>query len=389
MEQRNLRDPFRQRFDGRNENMKEKIALCLAFLLLTALLPALAFCGASSETKPSSASSSASQESGQKDEASAASEAESSKRQESSKSEKGNASGPSGQPSETAAGKDDIFKILDTSTDSILEVSRMDFLRGAAAAEMPLSFETEALAAQAVAAYTYYGRLREKNRDKPDENLKGADFSADISKWEKYATKEQMQERWGDNFDAYYEKLTQAAEKADGYVLTYEGELIDATYYAISAGVTESSKDIWGGELPYLTQVASPGDELAAGFLTTETFSSEDLKKALSASFPSLSFPESPGDWFGKLTRSSSGSVTKAEVCGQELEGGELRSALGLRSQNFTVSQKDGSFTFSVKGYGHGVGMSQTGAQYMAKQGSDFKAILSWYYPGAKLAKIG
>ena len=83
----------------------------------------------------------------------------------------------------------------------------------------------------------------------------------------------------------------------------------------------------------------------------------------------------------------SSGSVTKAVVCGKEVDGGELRSALGLRSQNFTLSQKDETFTFSVKGYGHGVGMSQTGAQYMAKQGSDFKKILSWYYPGAKLAK--
>ena len=101
----------------------------------------------------------------------------------------------------------------------------MDFLKGSAAAEMPLSFEIDALAAQAVAAYTYYGRIRDKNRADPDENLKGADFSADVSKWEKYATKEQMQERWGDNFDAYYEKLTQAAEKANGYVLTYEGEL--------------------------------------------------------------------------------------------------------------------------------------------------------------------
>lgn len=370
--------------------MKEKVALGLVFLLLMTLLPTLAFCGASSPQAQEPAPSASSVDFTSQNAGS-----------EASGSDKTNSSSPAGTdngksepetssnlPSDTASGSSDIFKILDTSTGNILEVPRMDFLKGSAAAEMPLSFEIDALAAQAVAAYTYYGRIRDKNRADPDENLKGADFSADVSKWEKYATKEQMQERWGDNFDAYYEKLTQAAEKANGYVLTYEGELIDATYYAISAGVTESSKDIWGGDLPYLTQVASPGDELAAGFLTTETFSSDDLKKALSAAFPELSFPDSPRDWFGKLTRSSSGSVTKAVVCGKELEGGKLRSALGLRSQNFTVSQKDDTFTFSVKGYGHGVGMSQTGAQYMAKQGSDFKEILSWYYPGAKLAKI-
>ena len=362
--------------------MKEKIVLFLTFVFLMALLPVLAFCGGASGQSASSASTSfaAQSEETQKNE------------QHTSQTEKTPTSKTEEKPisnSEqlTSEGSDDIFRILDTSSGNILEVSRMDFLRGAAAAEMPLSFETEALAAQAVASYTYYGRLREKNRAEPDDSLKGADFSADISKWEKYATKEQMQERWGENFDAYYEKLTQAAEKANGYVLTYNGELIDATYYAISAGVTESSKDIWGGDLPYLTQVASPGDELAAGFLTTERFTAEDLKNALSASFPDLSFPESPEDWFGKLTRSSSGSVTKAVVCGKEVDGGELRSALGLRSQNFTLSQKDETFTFSVKGYGHGVGMSQTGAQYMAKQGSDFKEILSWYYPGAKLAK--
>ncbi len=339
--------------------MKEKCILGISFFLALLLLPLLAL---SVPRQPSLSSS------------------ESSSRDEPASSQESSA--PAGE------GTEDVFRILDTSTDTVLEVNRMDFLRGAAAAEMPLSFETQALCAQMVASYTYYGRLRENARKNPDPALKGADFSANIQNWEKYTTKEQMEERWGDQFSEYFEKLTQAAEEVQGLALTYEGEWIDATYYAISAGTTENAKDIWGGDLPYLTAVASPGDALAPGYRTTEVFSSQELQEALSASFSDLSFSQSPEEWLGDMTRSASGSVLSAEVCGQTLPGEQLRWALGLRSQNFTVRFQEDSFTFTVLGYGHGVGMSQTGAQQMAKQGASFREILSWYYPGTRLSPV-
>lgn len=348
--------------------MKEKLTIGLCFLLAFLLLPLLAFTGPS---RPAVLP---------EDQAESASPS----------SLAGTASSSSASEN-TGAGEEageDSFRILDTGSGQVLEIGRMDFLRGAAAAEMPMSFETEALAAQMAASYTYYGRLRQKARQSPDPDLKGADFSADVQNWEKYTTPEQMKERWGDNFDEYYAKLTEAAEKAAGYALTYDGEWIDATYYAISAGVTENSRDIWGGNLPYLTAVASPGDTLAAGYRTKAEFSSEELKEALLSSFSELSFSDSPASWIGETVRSDSGSVLTISVCGTELPGGKFRSALGLRSQNFTVSFQEDSFVFTVLGYGHGVGMSQTGAQYMAKQGATFQEILYWYYPGAQLTAV-
>ncbi len=280
------------------------------------------------------------------------------------------------------------FRILDTSTGQVAEVSRLDFLRGAAAAEVSPAWEPEALKAQAAAAYTYYARLREQQRADPDPALKGADFEADLSIGEKYVTPELMQTRYGSRYEEYLEKLTQAAQAVSGLVLKSGGQLIDATFYAISSGVTESSADIWGGERSYLVPVASPGDMYAAGYQTTAVFSQEELKQALLQKDGSLSFSGDASGWITDLARTDSGSVTSLLVCGKEMSGDVFRSALGLRSQNFAVSQGEGAFTFTVKGYGHGVGMSQVGAQYMARQGASWQEILLWYYPGASIEAL-
>lgn len=289
----------------------------------------------------------------------------------------------SGQPATQSS-----FKILDKKSGKVLTVDDRTFLYGAVAAEMSPNAEPEALKAQAVASYTYYSRLREKQSESADSSLKGADFSADTENWQLYVPIDKMEKKWGNNFDANYKKITSAANAVYGQTLTYGGNLIDATYYAISSGNTESSKDIWGGDTTYLVSVASPGDIFAGGYKTSADFSSDEFRPRILEVSPNSVMSGDPSVWVGKIERTAAGSVKNIIIGGQNVAGDKVRSALGLRSANFAVSFADGKFTFMVKGYGHGVGMSQTGAQYMAKEGATYGQILSWYYPTAKLTKI-
>jgi len=280
-----------------------------------------------------------------------------------------------------------VFKILDEPTGEVLTVDDKEFLYGAVATEMSPESPIEALKAQAVSAYTYYSRLRTQQKEKPDASLKGADFSADISSWKLYTTKAEMQKRWGGKFDTYYQTLEKVADAVYGQTLQEDGQLICATYYAISSGNTEAAKDIWGGDYSYLVPVASPGDLYASGYSTTVALAPQQVQQASQKQW-GISLNGDPSKWFGKAERTSSGSVKNQTLGGKTVKGGEVRTAFGLRSANYTVTYANDKFTFSVKGYGHGVGMSQAGAEYMARHGSDYKQILEWYYPGAKLVSV-
>lgn len=280
------------------------------------------------------------------------------------------------------------FKILDSSSGNILSVDDRSFLYGAIAVEMSPANPVEALKAQGVAAYTYYSHLREQQRQNPTSSLNGADFSADTKNWQIYVTKEQMQTRWGSNFSDYYNSLTKAVDAINGMVLKYNGQLIDATYFAISSGKTETSEDIWGGKRSYLVSVASPGDAFAGGYQTTVTMTADQFKAAALKAAPKANLGGDAAAWIGSAKRTSAGSVESMVIGGATITGSAARSAFGLRSANFTVSYANSKFTFLVKGYGHGVGMSQVGAQYMAKQGSTYKQILAWYYPTATLTPL-
>ncbi|MBW7571579.1 stage II sporulation protein D [Caproiciproducens faecalis] len=280
------------------------------------------------------------------------------------------------------------FKILDAKSSQILTVDDRSFLYGAIATEMSPESSPEALKAQGVAAYTYYSRLREQERTTPTAALKGADFSADTQGWQIYVTNAQMQERWGTNFNEYYNKLTQVVNAVYGQVLKSGDDLADATYYAISSGNTETSEDIWGGKRSYLVSVASPGDVFSSGYQTTVTLSADQFKAAALKVAPKANLGADAAKWVGSIARTTAGSVKTIEIGGVSVTGNDARNAFNLRSANFTVSCKNNTFTFVVKGYGHGVGMSQVGAQYMASQGSDYKQILAWYYPTTTLTTV-
>lgn len=280
------------------------------------------------------------------------------------------------------------FKILDITSGKVITADDRSFLYGAIATEMSLSAPQEALKAQGVAAYTYYSHLREQQRLKPNSTLNGADFSANTQNWQIYVTKEQMQTRWAGEFDANYQKLTQVVDAIYGQILESDGDLIDATYFAISSGKTENSEDIWGGKRSYLVSVASPGDAFAGGYQTTVTMTSDQFKEAALKSEAKSNFSGDASTWIGESKRTAAGSIESIQIGGIAMTGNTARNAFGLRSANFTVNYAKGIFTFAVTGYGHGVGMSQAGAQYMATQGSNYKQILAWYYPTATLTTI-
>lgn len=270
------------------------------------------------------------------------------------------------------------FRIFDLETETVSEVSFSDYVKGAIASEMGADFESEALVAQGVAAFSC-GLYQQRIHFAADY-----DFSAAPDKKLGYMTEEKAKEVYGKNFEEKWAVISAAAEKAMKYVLTYEGEPALAVYHAISNGMTESSENAWGGTVPYLVSVESPGDISHPDYETTVSFSYDEVLSALNKNGAGLngSYPE---EWFKGAERTESGYVDKIIIGAATFSGEKIRSIFNLRSADFDAEYKNDEFIFTVRGYGHGVGLSQVGANYMAKEGADFEEILSHYYPGTEL----
>lgn len=249
-----------------------------------------------------------------------------------------------------------------------------EYLIGVVAAEMPAEYEPEALKAQAVAskAYAKY-TLSAKDSISTDSNTNQG-----------YITENDMRKLWGDKFDENYKKIKSAVESTDNMYLEYNGEPILAAYFAISSGRTENAADVWGKDYPYLTSVTSDGDILAPDYEAEVSFTREELFSKLQQN---AKLGKKTDEVIGKTERTESGNIKTIEMFGTEFTGTQLREALGLRSCCIEITEDGDNILFSVKGYGHGVGMSQYGADYMARQGADFAEILLHYYPGAQIVQ--
>lgn len=284
--------------------------------------------------------------------------------------------------------KTEIFRILDTSADQIVEVDDRTFCIGAVAYEMPPSFETEALKAQCVACYTHFCRLREQQKTNPDKDLNGADFKADLSKGEYYLSDEMLQEKWGSFYDDSKEKITAVVDEVFGEVLTdSNGSYIDAVYHAISNGETENAKEVFGNDDSHLVSVPSPGDKLAPGYRTEYEISDSEFKEKILSLNKSANLSGSADQWTGETERTKAGTVKSVVIGSKTFSGTDIRELFSLRSAGFSITHSDGVFTFTVLGYGHGVGLSQYGADYMAQQGADYREILFHYYTDTKIGK--
>ena len=264
---------------------------------------------------------------------------------------------------------------------SVLELPIDTYLTGVVLSEMPMTFEMEALKAQAVAARTF--TLRQigggKHRD-----FDLCDQSGCCQAW---TGKEMISEKLGNGWENYWKKATAAVEETQGLVLTYGGELIDAVYFSCSGGATEDAVAVWGGEVPYLQSVESPGEEDAGKFHTTAAYTRDEFSRIILNTHPLAELNGSVKKWFGPVKRTNGGGVEEMIIGECVFKGTELRGLFGLNSTNFTVNAEDDMIIFSVYGYGHRVGMSQYGANAMAKAGSNYNEILEHYYTGAEIEK--
>ena len=250
------------------------------------------------------------------------------------------------------------------------------------AAEMPASFEPEALKAQAVAARTYTLSKLERTSEKHP----GADVCTDIACCQAYITPEEAAVNWGDSAQAYTDKITAAVADTDGLAALWQGQPIQAVFFSSAAGRTVDAVEVWGNSIPYLTGVDSPEGEEVPNYRTTVTVPVEEFRAKLLSEYPDADLSGAPAGWFASLVNNSAGGVDSVDVGGVTVTGAALRTLFGLRSTSFTVTADEQLVTFSVTGYGHGVGMSQYGANAMAKAGSTFDEILKWYYTGIDVA---
>ena len=260
--------------------------------------------------------------------------------------------------------------------ESVTEWDMDEYLVGVVLAEMPASFEPEALKAQAVVARTYA-------RKAYTTGGKHGDGSVCVlpSCCQGY-TEESLYLSGGGTEEAL-EKVRAAVLATSGQVLTFGGELIEATYFSCSGGSTEDAVAVWGTDYPYLRAVDSPGEEDAAHFTDTVTFAPEELEQALDVT---LSGP--PHTWISGIRYTHGGGVDTIAIGGKYFRGTELRSLLGLRSTAFEIRAEEKLVTIITRGYGHRVGMSQYGADAMASAGNNYQQILSHYYPGTELTRL-
>ena len=289
---------------------------------------------------------------------------------------------------ESVASAENCYRVLDISTGEVLNVPVREYLIGAVCAEMPATFETEALKAQTVAVHSYAERIRRRSQAFPDASLLGADFSNDSTKYQAYYTDSQLHQAYGDAYDTCYPKVAAAVDAVASELLCYEGEPIVAAFHAISTGKTEAAETVWGEPLAYLVSVDSAADVQAPQYQETVSFSQEELKNAFLQKHPEMQFSEEPSAWCTVLSVSDAGTVLQAQCGNQVLNGQQVREALGLRSACFAVEYADGVFRFTTKGYGHTVGMSQYGANVMAQNGSGYQEILAHYYPDTTLQSV-
>lgn len=280
------------------------------------------------------------------------------------------------------------YIVLDITTGKTEEISAVDYITGAVCAEMPATFEKEALKAQAVAAHTYAERQKAKALADPDPELCGAYFSNDSSKFQAYFTENQAKRYYGENYEKYIGKIRDAVSEVENEIIVYEGEPIIAAFHSMSAGRTESAKNVWGSDIEYLVPVESDPDTSAPKYLEEKEFTAAEMKETLESAFEGIALDESPEKWFGAPETSDSQTVLGIKAGNTKLTGQQLRAALSLRSAAFEINFDDGKFTVTTKGYGHAVGMSQYGANAMAEEGKDYKEILEHYYPETQIKKL-
>mgnify|MGYP004482386025 FL=1 len=292
-----------------------------------------------------------------------------------------------GPQEQSTQGQRDSAVLLAVKDGETVENMALDeYLRGVVRGEMPASFELEALKAQAAAerTYVYYQLAAGRKEAHPQ-----ADVCTDPACCSAWLSEAAAREKWGGDFDGWERRIEEAVAATDGQAALYDGQPILAVFHSSSAGKTAEAGDVWSGDVPYLRSVDSPeGEETVPNYYSAAEFTAAEAKALLAQAHPELTFSGGPDKWFGTVERDDSGRVSTVEVCGAPLRGVEVRRIFSLRSACFTIDAAADKVTFRVTGYGHGVGMSQYGANELARQGKTWQEILMWYYADITIGPV-
>ena len=247
------------------------------------------------------------------------------------------------------------------------------YLVGVLSGEMPVSYEIEALKAQAVAARTYTLKKMETNKNNVFDLV-------DNTNDQVYLDDDKIRNNWGQNYEKYIKKIKQAVNETSGEYLTYDGKIIKAFFFSTSSGNTENCKDVFGENLPYLVSVSSIWDEKSPSYLDKKIYTKEEFYQKLNLPFNDNLDIE--------IKRNETNSINTITINNNEMKGTDFRYELDLKSTNIDINEVDNKIEIISKGFGHGVGLSQYGAQEMALKGYKYDEILKYYYQGTEFKKI-
>ena len=302
-------------------------------------------------------------------------------------------SNSSGNTNNSEFPKQIFIKVFDTKTGNVSTVDLEEYLCGVVFSEMPSSFELEALKAQAVAARSFCVYRMLYSTQEARDFHKGADICNDPSHCKGYISYEQACTQYGEDYvKPLWEKVKSAVDATKGEIITYQSEPAIAVFHAMSGKETESAENVWGNPIPYLVSVPSEEESRQSeikNYITRGKFTPDEFKSDLTSNGFTADFSDSPESWTSNdnVKLDSSDRVDTLEICGEVITGIRLREIFALRSTDFTL-EYDGAnkeFIFTVTGYGHGVGMSQYGANLMAEDGKNYTDILLWYYTGVEI----
>ncbi len=261
------------------------------------------------------------------------------------------------------------------SDNTVEKINLEEYLIGVVSSEVPVYFEKEALKAQAVAARTYALKQIQNNKDKE------YDVTDDTSS-QVYQDESVLREKWKDNYDKYISKIKESIDETRGEYITYNNDVIYAFFFSTSNGKTEDNKNVFGQDLPYLKVVDSSFDKSeTSSFETTKEFDIRDFYNKLG-----LNYSENLD--ITDIVKTESGRVYSLKINNVEFKGRNFQTKLSLRSNDFDINKNNNKIIIKTRGYGHGVGMSQYGANALAKQNKNYQEILKYYYQGTQIEKI-
>ena len=276
------------------------------------------------------------------------------------------------------------IKLLHKKTDEVEEVNIDDYLCNVVSAEMPADYEEEALKAQAVVARTYtIYKIENKKHD-------NADICDDSSCCQAWISKEDGFARWEESKrESNWNKIQNAVNSTKGEIITYDNKPINAFFHSNSGGTTEIPVNVWGGTgYPYLQVVETAGEEGYAQYASEVELTNDEVLNKLKEKYPDIQIDFSNQEDIKILEYTDSNRVKTVKFGNHEISGVEARTIFGLKSTNFEIIKEDGKIKFSVKGYGHGVGMSQTGANTLAKEGKNYKDIINHFYANVEIKDV-